>query len=154
MTSQRYVSGSAERSWIIIHTSQGPYHLCIWYRPPRNAFASVTSFEQEHCLLNSDVLGTILIGDLNLHNRPWLRHSQSTMNAAGRDMQDVAYSYGFELLRQEPMRGHRLLDVALSDIPGAKAKVLSRIADHSLALASFRLAVPQATAFQRQCVDF
>ena len=66
-------SEHAERMWLVVHTDQGPYLLCIWYRPPEpGEIQTISTFENEwlnHC---GSALGTIIMGDLNLHHIGWL----------------------------------------------------------------------------------
>ena len=147
---QRHISEEAERIWITIHTIQGPFNLCVWYRPPNNETATVQSFKQEHAQMKQEALGTMVLGDLNLHNRTWLKHSAAQANAAGKAMHEAAAEYGLCLLHREPTRGPNLLDVALSDCPNTSATVLPELADHCLVQAKLHLKSPVTASFKRQ----
>ena len=62
-------SVSFERSWHAIHADVGPVLFCNWYRPPTcGETASIYAFETEWRALRDDYVGTILVGDLNLHH--------------------------------------------------------------------------------------
>ena len=77
----------AERHWLIMHTNQGPFLLANWYRPPcAGEVESIRSLRGEWEALKPMVLGTIILGDLNIHHRPWLRFSQRD-TAEGRELQ-------------------------------------------------------------------
>ena len=77
-------------------------------------------------------MGTLLVGDLNVHLEEWLRHSRET-SACGKRMHLAAAYMGLKQLVHEPPRGKHLLDLALSDVPKAEARVLPEIADHNIA---------------------
>ena len=51
---------------------------------------------------------------------------------------------------QEPTRNEYLLDLAITDIGGASAKVLPRIADHNGVLVTFPLSVINESAIKRE----
>ena len=110
-------SNDAERIWCMIHTERGPFLLGAWYRPPYAEVSSIESCEREYDVVANDALGTILVGDFNVHHIAGLRHSRET-SPAGKRMRLAASHMGLTQLVREPTRGKRLLDLALSDIPG------------------------------------
>ena len=70
------ISESAERIWAIAHSGRGPYLVCCWYRPPDPGNTkSIESFETEYMQHKDGVLGTLVLGDLNVHSIRWLIHS-------------------------------------------------------------------------------
>ena len=70
------VSSQAERIWCTLHTDQGPYLICSWYRPPcHGETAGIISLEQEWHQHKDATLGTIMMGDINVHSALWLKHS-------------------------------------------------------------------------------
>ena len=71
------------------------------------------------------------MGDLNVHHLGWLRHSNGT-SAGGKRLRLAAATMGLTQLVREPIRGKYLLDLALSDIAGATAAVLPKVADHNI----------------------
>ena len=61
-------SASAERAWLLLHTDIGPYLLCCWYRRPNYGETdTITSFREEYAQFKDLVMGTIVVGDLNVH---------------------------------------------------------------------------------------
>ena len=71
-------SDSHERSWHAIHADASPFLLCVWYRPPAcGEFRSIQTFESEWIKLRDAFVGTLLVGDLNLHHTHWLKFSHS-----------------------------------------------------------------------------
>ena len=57
----------------MLHTDVGPYLLGVWYRPPEpGELDSIRSLETELNRYAHEALGTILVGDLNVHHTRWL----------------------------------------------------------------------------------
>ena len=73
----------------------------------------------------------VLLGDLNIHHRKWLKYSN-------RNRMEL----GMTQLVHEPTRGDHLLDLVLSSFSGVKSGVLSMIADHKPVTATLKLSVP------------
>ena len=72
-------SDNHERFWVIVHTDHGPLLLALWYRPPcAGEVASITTLEEEWKRHRDSCLGTIIVGDMNVHHVAWLRHSTHT----------------------------------------------------------------------------
>ena len=68
-----------ERVWVILHTVGGPMLLCNWYRPPGDAESEdVQRYGEEHARLREGTLGSVTVGDVNVHNIEWLIHSRTT----------------------------------------------------------------------------
>ena len=72
-------SATHERSWLTVHTSLGPLLLGVWYRPPGPETASVETLEEEWLKLSDGALGTVLVGDLNVHHLHWLTYSSTAV---------------------------------------------------------------------------
>ena len=149
----QYKSEDAERLWCMLHTDQGPFLLGAWYRPPSPETASMETCEREHEELAAQTLGTLLLGDLNVHHVDWLTHSNST-SAGGKRLRLAAAAMGLNQLVREPTRGNYLLDLALSDIPGASAIALPKIADHSIVQVKTPLLVPEVESIEREVWKF
>ena len=67
-----------ERSWLLIHADIGPVLFCVWYRPPcAGEIGSIHGFIEEWHELSKSCVGTIIVGDLNVHHKYWLKHSAS-----------------------------------------------------------------------------
>jgi exonuclease III len=82
-------STTHERMWLQLHTNNGPYLLCSWYRPPNpGEVLSIDAFDTELAQLRGDALGTLVVGDLNLHSKRWLTHSASN-SIEGERMRDT-----------------------------------------------------------------
>ena len=143
-------SADSERLWLIIHTDHGPYLLGAWYRPPvQGEMQTISSLEAEWLDHSSSALGTVIVGDVNVHHIRWLRHSD-TNSAEGEKMRVFCSNHGFRQLMREPTRGPNLLDLFMTDIDDVKCKVVPAIADHGGGLASLRFRVPRAEIVQRQ----
>ena len=70
-------SDAAERVWAMVHSDQGPYLICCWYRPlcPGNV-ETIKSLVAE-CRKHTDgAVGVFLLGDLNVHSMRWLTHPE------------------------------------------------------------------------------
>ena len=70
-------SVDAECSWHFLHLDVGCIAFGNWYRPPGAEDIHITSLRAEMAEMKSEVLGFILIGDINIHHRRWLRYSHS-----------------------------------------------------------------------------
>jgi len=139
----------AERLWCVLHTDCGPYLLGAWYRPPSCEISSIESCEQEHEKLSEGVMGTLLLGDVNVHHVQWLRHSRET-TAGGKRMRLAAAQMGLKQIVNQPTRGQHLLDLVLTDVPGATTRVLPKIADHSVVQVSAPLPMPHQETVTRE----
>ena len=63
-------SKESERQWLILHTNQGPLLLGNWYRPPcAGEVASIKSLQHEWQGLKALAMGTVVVGDLNVHHK-------------------------------------------------------------------------------------
>ena len=83
-----------ERSWHVIHADIGPVLCCVWYRPPqRGEVGSIRAFASEWARLKDEFIGTILVGDLNLHHTHWLKFS-SCVSVEGTSMYRFCCDYG------------------------------------------------------------
>ena len=146
-------SVDAERVWCMVHTERGPYVLGAWYRPPNTESSTIETCEKEHDDVSSEALGTLLVGDLNVHHVAWLTHSRET-TPNGKNMRLAAAHMGLTQLVHQPTRGKYLLDLVLSDIPGTRASVLAKIADHSVVEIIAPLPVPEVMAVEREIWKF
>ena len=140
----------SERLWLQLHTDTGPYLLCAWYRPPaQGEVESIASFGTELNELRSHVLGTIILGDLNLHSQRWLWHSAGS-SVEGETMRDLCSKRGLRQIVRGPTRGDYILDVSITDIESANASVSAKIADHSIVTARLNLTLPQTAPHSRK----
>ena len=137
-------SKTCERSWHMLHTNQGPVLVGVWYRPPcYGEVLSIRSLETEWKDASSSAVGSVILGDMNVHNKLWLQHSASN-SPEGRELFNVCCRLGLQEKVRKPTRGNYLLDLLLTDIPtGVSCSVLPRISDHNSVLSKFALRVDQ-----------
>ena len=99
---QVHRSAEAECFWLVIHTDQGPYLLGAWYRPPDPCEAQTISTLEaewlEHC---NAALGTVIVGDINVHHIGWLRYSARN-SCEGAALHTFCDAYGLRQLVREP----------------------------------------------------
>ena len=147
-------SETHERSWHCLHTSQGPVLLGLWYRPPDSEVYSVETLETEWLRHSQAMMGTVVMGDCNVHHQRWLKYSSST-TPEGRALYDFCCYYDFEQRVKKPTRGANLLDLVLTDLHGCvTCKVHPKLADHSLVEATLELQVPTTAEVERECWNF
>ena len=142
-------SEDAERVWLMVHADHGPHLVGVWYRPPiPGETSTIETFQTELQGMAGMSMGRIILGDLNVHNVSWLRHS-SRSSAEGTALRNVCDEAGLEQKVQKPTRDDNLLDLVLTDIPGTKAKTLPAIADHKLVIAEVDFKVPEQAVVTR-----
>ena len=141
-----------ERCWFLLHTQNGPYLICCWYRPPREPEAGMLAMQTELRRLRDQSVGTIIIGDLNAHQKRWLRYSADD-TPAGAQLYNIAADEGLKQIVREPTRYTYLLDLVLTDIPGTSAKVGGIIRDHRYVLTQIKCNVPKTRSMKRR-VEF
>ena len=148
-------SSVAERSWHIIHSNRGPILFGAWYRPPTHGeTVSIESLDEEISKFGGETLGTILLGDMNVHEEGWLRFSDGT-SIEGRLLRDVACSHGWEERVRKPTRGQYLLDLVLTDLGSeVKTKVVRNISDHEAVVGTLDFAIDEVFATERRVYDF
>ena len=141
-----------ERSWHVLHSDHGPILIGIWYRPPcYGEVDSIHTFLEEWRLHSIDCTGTIVIGDLNVHNKAWLQHSSRT-TPEGRLLAGICNGHGLSQVVGQPTRGEYTLDLALSDLPVLPtAKVLPKISDHNTVLLEVDLPIPVDKPVSHEC---
>ena len=157
-----------ERTWHLLHTAQGPLLLGTWYRPPSPGdTSSVERMAAEYAKHSPNVLGTLLVGDLNTHHKTWLKHS-SSVSREGRALFDFCCVAGFEERVRKPTRGNNLLDLVLTDLhTDVQCKVLPQLAyryctesgeqkfsDHHPVLTEVQLELPTVREVPRECWEW
>ena len=100
-------------------------------------------------MVENACIGTLLMGDLSLHYRRWLIHSDGNVRE-GEMMRDICLKNGLRQLVREPTRGEYLSDLAITDIESASVYVASKIADHAIVIARLNLTLPQTAAHKRK----
>ena len=143
----------AERSWHIVHTDIGGILLGLWYRPPGADARDISSFHNELSRLSMDMFGTLVIGDMNVWHKSWLKHSPAD-TADGENLHRICKTNSLKQLVTEPTRGANLLDLALSSVPASSsAKVLSAISEHSSVLLRLDVPMPRINTLDRTVWD-
>ena len=154
-------SKSAERSWCTLLTDIGPFLLGNWYRPRDADPSAIVSLQHEVQRLMADHVGVCICGDLNVHQRSWLRFSSEGDTQAGGQLQDVCIDLGLTQCVREPTRFNRatgvdnLLDLVLMDCTSViSTKVLPEIADHRVVKVSFQISTASTPPIDRWVWDF
>ena len=68
----------------------------------------------EHEKLALEGMGTVLLGDINCHQKKWLKYS-SRDTKQGSHMQHITAQMGLRQVVDSPTRGRYLLDLVLTD---------------------------------------
>ena len=131
-----FISNCAEeeRSWHFMNLGAETILVGNWYRPGASNHDGFEKLQSELAVFSAQVSGTIISGDLNIHHRRWLFHSNGN-TSIGSEMKVLCDSFGLLQLVREPTREQYLLDLFLSDLPEIRMKVLPAIADHKAILA-------------------
>jgi len=141
-------SEHAERSWHLLHLDIGSFALCNWYRSPSASDDQIHSFRDELAEIQDQVIGFIILGDLNVHHIRWLRYSSGS-SREGIMLKSVCDDFALKQLVNEPTRGEYLLDLCLTDLDACKVKTSSAIADHEAIIAEVKLPVAKCVAIVR-----
>ena len=144
-------STCSERSWHLFHTGRGTVALCLWYRPPAaSEIASIESLSRELAHFGAGSIGTLIIGDMNVHNVQWLKHSSGT-SVEGRALHAWCCEQGFTERVGKPTRGPYLLDLVLTDLGSkVKASVVVGLSDHHAISGRLLFQKPHVTTTERE----
>ena len=89
--------------------------------------SSIESLEDEWAEVANDAIGTILVGDLNIHHKKWLKYSNRN-SAEGELLYKFCSDHGMQQVVWKATRGDYLLDLVITDIDDVKTNVLPKIA--------------------------
>ena len=143
-----------ERCWVAIHSTKGPYLACCWYRPPNSGeIDSIVRFREELITLRSEGVGTIVVGDINVHLKRWLYHSLRN-SAEGELLRSYCNELGLRQLVREPTRDGSLLDLVLTDITELTCEVGPKVADHRYIVATANVDVPETAIVKRSVWNY
>ena len=121
-----------ERSWQTLLTDVGPILCCVWYRPPcPGKVASIRGCEEQFRKLSDEHVATVIIGDLNVHHKRWLRYS-SSVSVEGTALLRFCMATGLRQHVKEPTREEYLLDLVISDVNPRLVEVLPAISGRVL----------------------
>ena len=132
----------AERSSVIVTSDHGPYVIGCWNRPPTpGEIVSFRSLKEELQTHAAKAVGSVVLGDLNVHHRRWLKFSNIN-SWEGEVLCCIYPETGQTQLTREPTRREHLLDFVPSSVPEMKTEVLPLNADHKPVTATLKLSVP------------
>ena len=144
-----------ERSWHCLHSDVGPVLICVCYRPPnRGELDSIYRFISEWSRLSASHIGTLVLGDLNIHHTHWLGSSHTDIE--GTLLFHFCVDYGFDQYVDDPTHidGNRL-DFVLSDLSLVhEVKTLHYISDHALVRSSLNLSLHQSQPQVRKVYEY
>ena len=104
--------------------------------------------------LQGDFVGTIVVGDLNLHHVHWLRHS-THISVEGTTLFRFCSDNGFRQCVTEPTRGENILDLVLTDLDELRdATVGAQISDHRVVRGVADLSVQRVESQPRIVYDY
>ena len=144
-------SKSAESVWLQLQSDRRPYLMSFWYRPPAPGDCTgIYMLQAEHDHLSHLAIGTILVGDLNVHHKPGLRHS-ACPTAQENALLQFCDTYGFEKHVGLPTRSPNLLDLVLSDLDSfVSTKAFPKVADRKLVLITIAFSVSRLKTVPRE----
>ena len=141
-------SENSERCWHYIHLDLCIIAFANWYRPPASGCDSISELRSELSNLCEDTLGILIVGDINIHHRKWLRHSNAN-TPEGEALQELCQDFGLKQCVDQPTRGEYLLDLVLSDMV-CNTVVLPKVADHCATLTKLKFPTPRKIEIQRE----
>ena len=98
-------SKGAERTWIMVHTAQGPYLVGAWYRSLSPTVGeSIQSLQDEFEKHRQSAVGTVIVGDLNVPHSSWLGSPHTT--AAGEALRLITADNGLKQIVRGPTHEH------------------------------------------------
>lgn len=101
--------------------------------------------------LENSHIGVMVFGDLNIHNKRWLKCSSHT-STTGRQLPSTCHRHHLTELVHEATRGDHLLYLSLSTSQHCtKSEVLSSLADNKMVLTRCSLTLPQQSPIHVQC---
>ena len=141
-----------ERSWHFLKVGIDTILLGNWYRPGVSTHDGFATLYSEMGEFFPQVTGVVILGDLNIHHQRWLHFSREN-SSVGADMKTFCNFHGLLQIVRQPTRNDYLLDLVITDIGGAKADVLSYIADHKGVLVKLPLTAVSETEIKREVWD-
>ena len=106
---------------MLLHADIGAIAIANWYRPGNSGDDHIYSFEQELIELKSEVIGFIVLGDLNIHHAKWLRYSNGN-SRQGTLLKRICADVVLKQIVNEPTRENYLLDLCLIDLESCRIK--------------------------------
>lgn len=95
----------SETSWSPLHSGRGGVLLRAWYRPQCPAeMDSTTLFSEGYAAHSAFAIGTIAVGDLDVHQRSWLRHSWLSDSAEHSRLRGTCVNLGLKQKIRQPTK--------------------------------------------------
>ena len=113
----------------------------------------MTALETEWSALKVYAIGTILLGDINVHHKRWLRWSAWNSAEVG-TLMELCGRAGLRQMVKGPTRGEYLIDLVITDVEQITCKILQKMADHAVIWAQLKVRVPTCTANKRLVWQF
>ena len=104
----------AERFWHTIHTDLGCILFGTWYRPPGSPHNHIVSLDGELERLSAGMIGCLVMGDLNIWHKSWLKHSPAD-TWEGKHLHVICKEQKLEAICHGA-NNRALLDLALSSL--------------------------------------
>ena len=136
------------------NTNIGVVLVGNWCRAPDEPFDSISSLAEELNSSEDTFVGMIIVGDLNIHHKSWLFHSNANTRAS-ESLMGICQDFSLSQLVRHPTRGDYLLDLVLSDMKDlVKVFVLPDLSDHKVVCVDLDVIVVKQSAISRQVWDF
>ena len=103
--------------------------------------------------MKHEVIGFILLGDMNIHHQRWLFRSNAN-TLEGSTLKEICDDFALQEIVRQPTRGEYLLDLCLTDLEDSKCVTLPEIADHKALLFSVKLPMPKSLIIKREAWHF
>ena len=110
-------------------------------------------FETELEMFSANTIGSLVMGDFNVHHARWLKLSNGN-TPEGDALLHICQRHLLKERVGKPTRGEYLLDLVLSNLDCVRTAVLPKVADHSMLLVTLEIPHPSARFITRQVWDF
>ena len=108
------------------------------------------TFQEELNRWSVGARGVLVAGDINVHQRSWLKFSSRGDTPMGKMFYEIITAAGLKQMVKEPTRAENLLDLVITDLLGTTIEVGGKVQDHKWIVATVPIAVPTTVAVQRQ----
>ena len=112
------------------------------------------TYVREFTTHSETTVGSVIVGDFNVHNARWLHHSNGISQEGG-ILEQVCATHGLKQHVRGPTRGDHLLDLAFTDVDvHVDVAVQPPIADHCVVFAELRAPALTYDPFERECWQY
>ena len=141
-------SDHAERAWHLCKLDIGSILIGNWYRPPGSNDDAIHSMRAELVRLSPLGFGHVVMGDMNIHHKKWLKYSNAD-SPEGDLLRSICDEFDLREHIKAPTRGKYLLDLCLSNIENTKASVKNKVSDHHVTYCVLPVPLPQQCTIRR-----